>query len=662
MSILTGLALLLLLAGTTLLSQRLYVWDAGLLIAVSLTFIVGRELLPLIGRRLRHGRMRAALVCLVPKRVEGWIRLVALLVSSWVARAARLHPLDQDFTGFFVTWLAAVVAFAATVFLPLLRARILSPRLSRSEGRWLVALLIAAALLRGVGLGRIPTNLGGDEGTQLVVGLEVVRAPLGNVFSTGWYSVPAMSMALYGFAMRIFGASVAGGRALSAIAGTATVLTTFLMARALGGRRVGWLAGLVLAFSAYHIHFSRLASNQIFDPLVGTLALWLLWIGLQRARPKAGAGLSRLSVSAAAWAMVGLIAGLGWYGYFGARWVSVLVGAVLVWRALVTPRFLRRHWRGLVLLGMGWLVAVLPLMGWYTVYPSALTERVKAVNIFSSGWLAREVEITQRPAWELVLDQTWRALTAFHLTPDRTFWYFPERPLVDSITGALLLIGLVAVGLRLRWPSRALVLGWFLSTVLTAWAITESPPSSQRGLLIMPAVAILAAWGVEWALERMRDLAASRRLSLVALSALVTAMALANCVFYFGLYTPRRIYGNPSAEKATAFARYSLANPEPVCPAPGVGGVCRGRVYFVGPPTIVWDFGTLKFMMRWFPGEDVPLGEIPTAEGPARFAIVPDRVNEIHFIRSRHPGGRETVLRNPRGELLMLIYDWPGPG
>jgi len=313
------------------------------------------------------------------------------------------------------------------------------------------------------------------------------------------------------------------------------------------------------------------------------------------------------------------------------------------------------------------LMVVLPLLGWYSVTPSPLTERVNVVNIFASGWLAREVGITGQPSWVLLLDQAWRAVTAFHLTPDRTFWYFPDRPLLDAITGALLLVGLVEAVLKLRWSSRALCLLWFGSTLVMAWVLNESPPSSQRGLLMMPAVAILASWGLELLASQMVSVSRRRQpadyvpeVVAAATAIVVAAIAVANVTFYFGQYTPRRIYGNPTAEIATAFARYTLEHPEPVCPAAGDPAACAGRIYFIGPPRLTWNFGALAFMLRDFPGEEVLEGKYPLADGPARFAFVPERARELVTVRGIHPGGRETELRSPDGRLLMVVYEWEG--
>ncbi|MBN1250003.1 MAG: glycosyltransferase family 39 protein [Anaerolineae bacterium] len=668
MAFLTALALVLLLAGTYLLSQQLYVWDAGLFVALALGLLVTVA----VKQQGRRGSARGWAGALLPQTAAGWFRHAAVGLSALVALSARSRPLESGFGSLLSLWIFAVGLFLVTTTTQLIRRCPIRWANHRSEVVALGALLMAAGLLRVVALGRVPANLGGDEGTQLADALTLVSAPLGNPFATGWYSVPTMSFLAYGVGMRLFGATVAGGRVLSALIGTATVATTYLLARALSGRRAGWLAAALVAFSAYHIHFSRLASNQIGDPLIGTLTLWLVWRGLGYNGGRAlasGAEVSRSKTSAifigpsaqALWlGLAGVAAGLGWYGYFGARWITILVGLIVGWRSLAAPLFVRRHWRGLLLFAAGWMVVTLPLLGWYSAHPSSLTERYNAVSIFASGWLAREVEITGRGPIALMLQQLWRSITAFHLTHDPTFWYFPQRPLLDFVTGGFMLMGMVEAIVRWKWPSRAMTLLWFGSTLMMAWVLTENPPSSQRGLLMVPAAALLAAWGVDWAAGHLVRGKVALRWWYGSWVALVMVV---NCVFYFGIYTPARVYGNPTAEIATAFARHTLAHPEPVCP-PGATSPsdCPGMVYFLGPPRLEWDFGALRFMLRHVPGIGVAEGEVPRSiDRPARFAFVPERAVQLAEVQELYPGGQRSELLGPEGRLLMVIYDWqPG--
>ncbi len=636
---LTFISLLLLLLATALLAFSRYVWDAFLLLIIA----GGGLWLSVASTRPAERSLAVYLKCIVPSTLSGWVRLSAFIMVVIVSLSARKDVPGRDFTVLLLCWSLAVVAFTATLLLPWLWHQRATLR-PRRECSALVGLLLLAFLFRAVALERIPANLGGDEGTQLLAALELVEPPLDNPFATGWYSVPTMSFLAYGLAMRLFGATVAGGRMLSAIAGTLTVLTTYLLGRTLGGRRVGWVAALVVAFSHYHIHFSRLASNQIFDPLIGTLAIWFLWLALKPGE----------APSAACWGLAGLVAGMGWYAYFGARWVTALIGMIVVWRMVVEPRFLARHRHGLLLFAAGWLIVVLPLLGWYTVHPSPLTERYNAVSIFASGWLEREVEITGKSAFALLLRQLWRAATAFHLTPDPTFWYFPQAPLLDFIGGALMLVGLGAALRHASWPSRGMTLLWYGTTLLAAWAMTENPPSSQRGLLLVPAVALLVAWGVEalWAALQ------SPQLARVTFGIILSVMALYNLSFYFGLYTPRRVYGNPTSEVATTLAYYILEHPHRACLGREAQS-CHSMVYFFGAPYLYWQFGGLAFLLRGQVGVDVLPDTLPEqVTSPARFIFVRERFGELEAIRAAYPGGTVAEVSSADGRVLAQIYDW----
>ena len=641
---LTLISVSLLLTATYLLASQRYVWDALFLLAwasVALSLVLYRALAPLSQHSISLKRF-------LPHTGMEWARTVALLISLLVAFLARNKPTSEDFTFLLTLWLLAVLGFGLTLAISWLKTK---PRLhaSRTEMGAVALLLLLAFLIRALALSQIPANLGGDEGTQLLVGLKLLEYPLGNPFATGWYSVPTMSFFMYGAAMRVFGSSVGGGRLLSVFAGTLTVLSTFLLGYELGGRKVAWISALVMTFSAYHLHFSRLASNQIMDPLIGTLALWLLWRAL-RLRPFADTAQSALC-----WGGAGLVTGFGWYVYFGARWMTILIVLIFGWRLLFERSLIQTHQRGLRIFILAWVLVTLPLLGWYSRYPSPLTERYNAVNIFASGWIAREMATTGKTVTQLLLQQLGKSITAFHLTPDPTFWYFPERPLLDFVTAALMIVGVVVAVIQWRQLAHSTTLLWFGATLVMAWTLTENPPSSQRGLLLMPVIALLVAWGL-LALERI--FSDWSKIFRNVLAAMLGATVILNLVFYFGIYTPRRMYGNPTAETATELARFVLARPFPVCET---ASVCSSNpIYFLGAPELYWDFGTLAFLLRDQPGVDIlPEQELPVVIPPARFIFTPSRNADMMQIQVQYPTGNLYKLTSPTGRTLAFIYDVP---
>jgi hypothetical protein len=565
-------------------------------------------------------------------------------VAGWLARQ---RPTTADFSDLLWVWLIGVTWFLLAFVPP-----------SSVKGAWsraihwfpdhrlelagVAALLLVALVARGAALEHIPRNLGGDEGTQGVAALQLLEPPLGNPFSTGWYSVPTMSFLAMGLSMRLFGENIAGLRALSALVGTGTVLTTALLARELWGRRVAGMAAAALAVSHFHVHFSRLGANQIADGLFVTLALYLLVRGLRSQRE-------------ITFALAGTVIGLGWYGYFGARLVGIIVALYLAWRAVVEYRFLARYGRLLLIMLGASLVVIAPLLFHYVDHPENLVSRPRQVSIFASGWLVREREITGRSTTSLLLQQFWRSISAFHYTLDTTFWYHAAIPLLDFIGGVLFVLGLVWATAHCRWPANGLTLVWFWLALVTGWVLTENPPSSMRLVIASPALAILVGLGLSWLMDLGQRVLGGERgqwgdVAIVVLA----AMAFINLYYYFAIYTPSRVYGNPTAEVATELGR-SVAQRD------------NGHtVYFHAPPFMYWGFGTLEFLARDVTGVDVPLPEqgdapVPDLGRGALFVFLPERLIELEAVRAQAPGGTETpVYSSADGRLLYVAYEVPG--
>ncbi len=635
MSPLTLIALLLTTGGIYLLNTGRYPWDGGLLLTLGLAGLARAfwrhthppRLAPAPQRRLALPGRRATL------------RLLALLLSLGVAFQHPRLPYEADFSVVFGLWALACVAFIVSL-LPPFPWRKIEPRRLTCGDALLPALLLLALLTRVISLERVPPIFSGDEGEMARAAYMLLTPPLDNPFRTGWLGNPTMTFLVLGLGERLLGTTIAGARIISALVGTAAVFTTFLLGRALGGQRVGWISALVMACWAYAIHYSRLAINNIADAFLAPLAFWSLWQALARDARRDAAALRW-------WGLAGFAAGLGWYGYFGARWLTAMLGLFVAWRALREPGFWERQKRGLLTLGVGWLVAAAPILYWFALHPNDLISRYHQVSLFASGWFADTVALTGQSPALVMLHYFFKALGGFHAVPDPTFWYHPGVPLLDFIWGTLMAVGMVESIIRWRWPSRGLTLLWFWSTLITAWVLTENPPSSQRGVLLMPVVALLIAWGTEALLELGRERTELRAALYVALA----AAAFFNLIFYFVLYTPRRVYGNPTAEIATEVARYQQAHPLPA----------GAKVYFMGEPYLYWEFGTLAYLLRDVPGENVPLETVPELDThPARLVLIAPRAREWNAISSAYPTGTLTPLFAPgTGNLLALIYDVP---
>ena len=633
--------------------RRQYAWDGVLF------WVVGLLLLGLSARIPATGRPTATdpEVQSQPSWRPSWRSLAVasgVLLSVLAGLLARRRTADTGYASLLGLWLVGVACYllahspVPTVWRKRASLPRLYPRPRRRPTRLgpllgLVALLLLALAVRAVDLEHVPRNLGGDEGTWGMEGLAMLSRGLANPFSTRWFSFPSMSFLAWGASMRIFGESVAGLRMLSALLGAAAVLTTYALARELWGQRVAWFAGVALAFGHYHLHFSRIAVNNIADAFLATLSLWLVLRGLRLKR-----------TVCFAWA--GAAIGLGWYGYFGARLVGMVVATYLALRIATDRDTLAQHGRSLLVLGGAALVVAAPLLLHYARHPMSLVERANQVNIFTSGWLAHEQAATGWSAARLIVQQLWRSISAFNYTLDPTFWYRPTIPLLDFASGALFVLGLLWTTVRIRRAGNGLLLIWFWLSILAGWVSTENPPSSQRLLIAAPGLAILVALGLDWTIRVGRRAGGgSRPMWTGAAATLMAVVAFINVYYYFVVYTPSRVYGNPTAETTTVLGRYLAGQNDDAV------------VYFHGAPFIYWDFGTLRFLARDVAGVNVPpVGEgepvEPDASDSMRFVFIPQRLAEIEDVRREYPGGVEaSVSSDADGRLLYVLYEVPGP-
>ncbi|MCU0495235.1 MAG: glycosyltransferase family 39 protein, partial [Chloroflexaceae bacterium] len=354
--------------------------------------------------------------------------------------ALASEPPWPSYTWGFVPWLGAIGLY----LLALTQLRRPQPRAWPTwwyANRWLalaVAALVAVALgLRLWNIGDIPPTLGGDEGSQGLEALKILKGEITNPFSTGWLGVPTMSFYFNAPTIWLMGNTMEALRLPWALVGTATVLATFLLVRHLHGNLLALLTAALLAGYHYHIHYSRLGSNQVADALFVALALLFLYRGYDRRSPLD-------------WALCGMVVGVAQFFYAGARFTAIIV---IITTAFLALRDGRRFWREqrwgmLALLGAG-LLAAAPMIQYAVRFPDAYNARLGMVGIVQSGWLERELVIRNQGVLPILLDQFVRAAFAFTAYPDRTVWYGSPRPLLLLEEGTLFLLGFGLALLRM---------------------------------------------------------------------------------------------------------------------------------------------------------------------------------------------------------------------
>jgi hypothetical protein len=212
---------------------------------------------------------------------------------------------------------------------------------------WLLAasLTVLALCLRLYQIGEYLPPVHGDEGEMGTLALlarhgrasGIATRPL-SLFTTGFLDHPTLFHYLQAVAMVLFGETITALRILSAIVGG--LCAPFLYATGLlgWGRITGLTAGWLLAVSHLHIHYSRIALNNIETVWFVILLIWLLALAyesnhLQRIHAENEVDHHGFSAHEApallTFIIIGLVIGLGQYFYYGSRLMPVLAAITL---------------------------------------------------------------------------------------------------------------------------------------------------------------------------------------------------------------------------------------------------------------------------------------------------------------------------------------------
>ncbi len=527
---------------------------------------------------------------------------------------------------------ASALAWLAAIGCVLLGSvRLDEPRL-RFDRRelWVTAVLFGLALfLRGFLTSGIPTTFSGDEGSSGLYSAMFLSGEADNWFTFGWFSFPSFYFAVQSLGIRLFGQTIEALRLGSAVGGALTVVAVYWLGRVMFNQLTGFVSAVLLAFSHYHIHMSRIGLNNIWDGLFGTLAILFLWDGWRSGR--------RLS-----FVLCGLALGLGQYFYVSIR---VLPLIFLLW-AGVAFLFHRQQFRerlaGLALAAFVALIVFLPLGVIFAQYPEEFNAPLARVSIFSD-----HIGTNGEPLGSFIREQVIKGALGFTHEP-LNLLYNPGVPLLLPLAGALFLLGLAWS--LFRFDLRILLLLLPLISAVASGSVSQSAPASQRYIMSIPLVvifearpiALLTTW-LQTAWPRYR------RWVLVAAFSLVALLCAIDLRYYFvdvtmGPY----VLGGGNTKTATQIAQYLEQQPQ------------DRQVYYFGFPRMgYFSLSTIPYLVPEIEATDVvdPIVEPPSWElaGPTTFIFLPERLEEYGLVSAAYPDGVfETIPNN--GPMQFAVY------
>lgn len=435
----------------------------------------------------------------------------------------------------------------------------------KARMRWLLILagiVLFAGLTRFAALDQIPDGVYTDEAINGVQGWEAAMHGSFQIFYRENYGREGLWINLIGVTERVLGVSQFSLRFWSAMAGTLTVIGTFLVASELfQSDTIALLTAFFIATSFWHLNFSRIAFPAILVPLFLTFGLglllrsWRLSADRERSAPPASSGqggngpvpMRELLTSGVG----GACFGLGFYSYAAYR-VAPLLALLLI--ALYWRRYRSVHaqFRNMTAVwASAAFLTALPLGLYFLHNPQDFSTRSKEVSIFAKS-----------DPWFLLVKNLLATLGMFTIRGDGNWRHnIANSPQLLFPVGLMFLLGfwLVLGQLRrgqgksseLRGPA-VFILAWLALLLLPEVLTWEGIPHALRSIGAIPPSMMMAALGAEYAWRRW--LSKSRALGIVSVLILLATGGV-ETYRYFYVWAP-----NPNTASAFFKPYKDMAN------------------------------------------------------------------------------------------------------
>lgn len=519
----------------------------------------------------------------------------------------------------------------------------------------LFILLVAFALIvRAVDITHIPVTLTGDEGDVGLNAIAFREDRVNNIFSVGWRGFPALFFFLQSLPIGLFGRTVAALRITSALAGALTVGAVFIFGSILFGRRTGLLAAIFLAGFHFHIHFSRIGLNNIWDGLFFTVVLGALWAGWQTRKR-------------GYFVLAGISLGFAQYFYLSSRvlvllvllWLSLALGFSVLWDRSRIKAVLP----GIIVMVVLATVVALPLGWFYARHPNDFVSSTKAQSILGP-WMESAKKLTGKSEINILVSQIKLGFRGYISTPLKWF-YRPNVPILRHVPAILFVLGLIFLFMRPRDLRASLLALWIIAFGLVG-GLSESTPAAQRYVAVAPVCALLVGYAVSQLAAILERLWPGIKVGLnLAALIFVAVLAADDLRFYYLEYVPNSYYtGKYDFEGYGSAVTMRLARY-----LQGYGdegfNTSDWQVMFYGPPSMgFYSIPSMLYLVPTIHGVNVPLpwGDPgnPKPQAPDLISVfLPHRQADLTAAQAAQPGGRLVTELDAKGHLLYTLYQVP---
>lgn len=333
---------------------------------------------------------------------------------------------------------------------------------------------IISFILRVAYLDVLPYSLTGDEGETGLYGLQFVEGLRNNLLDMGWNEFPALYFWLVSLAQRILGPTISAIRIVSVIGGSLSVIAVYWTSRQMFSRTHAFFAAAFLAGMHFHILFSRVAVNNIWDGLFLVLMIGGLWVAW------------RYNLR---WSFILVGAAIGLSQFFYTTGHLIPVYTLLFVILLYFSSREKGRLPGIVAMALVALALVLPLGLYWLDNLHELIIPMRRVTLLSSVSIENYVNQTGQSALFLFGEQLKTTVLGLISEPIQGL-YRPSTPMLLPISGMLFVTGCVISLVRFRNPRYSILLIGLLGPIF-AGALSVEAPNSQRLLFTTPLAAIL---------------------------------------------------------------------------------------------------------------------------------------------------------------------------
>ncbi len=362
------------------------------------------------------------------------------------------------------------------------------------ENWLLILILLAATFFRFYKLDVLPPGLHPDEAAN---GLDIISMFDAHKFAA-IYDTNGPREALFFYLQAIpvwighvFNIAAINFTPLSlriapAIIGVFTVWGLYLLGKELFNKNVGIFAAAALAVSAWHIQFSRNGFRAIMAPLALVFLFYFIIRALRngRLRDYLGAGVSLA---------------LGFYTYLSFRVTPLVLFAILVYIFFTNRGFFRKNFKKIGYLITAAIVVMVPLLIHFAHVPADLAAR-SSTSIFNPA-------TNGGSAIGAFVSNIVKTAGMFNFSGDQNFRQnVAGEPMLDVFIGILMWVGVIISLIRFKKLEYFLLSIWFIVLSIPELLTSDGIPHALRMVGVIPVVFLWAALGLDWVLNRVRQL------------------------------------------------------------------------------------------------------------------------------------------------------------